>query len=87
MAFNYGSLPNNAKKVVNHNIANVRHPIYVALNFNQTVGGVITGGTLTGMNKITNLEFGPGVVSVEASGIDFSSYEAVAILKYTKTTD
>lgn len=77
-AVNFGAMPNNSQVSVAHGIQNIQSCIYV--------GGTIGTYNLLGFIGVISVFCGVANIAIKTSE-DLSSYSAVVILKYTKSTD
>lgn len=77
-AVNFGAMPNNSQASVAHGIQNIQSCIYV--------GGTIGTYNLLGFIGVISVFCGVANIAIKTSE-DLSSYSAIVILKYTKTTD
>ena len=78
----FGALPNNTDKTVDHGISNYGTTIYVmGMMYTSAVSSY--GENLTGVARVDSRSTGIKIITTE----DFSSYTAKVTLYYTKTSE
>ena len=77
---NFGLLPNASRKTISHNIPNIQKVVDIVATANN--GAIMNDMELAGSNFTAN----NSVIACQSS-VDQSSFTAMVLLKYTKTSD
>lgn len=84
-AINFGALPNNTNKSVEHGVADMG-VCFELFGSSSPNSDPSTGKNLIGDNIVAGF-YRAGTVIYIGSNVNFSSYSAIVVMKYTKTTD
>ena len=85
-AINFGALPNNTNKSVEHGVTDMETCFELFGNSYLTDGPSNAGSNLIGDSRIRAL-YRTGNVVYISTGASFATYSAIFVMKYTKTTD
>lgn len=85
-AINFGALPNNTNKSVEHGVTDIETCFELFGNSYLTDGPSNAGSNLIGDDRIRAL-YRTGNVVYISTGASFATYSAIFVMKYTKTTD
>lgn len=84
-AINFGALPNNTNKSVEHGVADMG-VCFELFGSSSPNSDPSTGTNLIGDSRVADF-YRAGTVIYIGSNVNFSSYSAIVVMKYTKTTD
>lgn len=84
-AINFGALPNNTNKSVKHGVADMG-VCFELFGSSSPNSAPSIGVNLIGDSRVTEI-YRAGAVIYIGSKVNFSSYSAIVVMKYTKTTD
>lgn len=84
-AINFGTLPNNTNKSVEHGVADMG-VCFELFGNSYPNSDPSTGTNLIGDSRVADF-YRAGTVIYIGSNVNFSSYSAIVVMKYTKTTD
>lgn len=85
-AINFGVLPNNTNKSVEHGVADMG-VCFELFGSSSPNSDPSTGSNLIGDNRRVVNFYRAGAVIYIGSNVNLSSYSAIVVMKYTKTTD